>query len=183
MIPWLLLFLGCTAAIRLDKNVSDEMVANLGRFTHSQKFKVVCGPGLRSYVFNGYPKGITGSEVKTSINIGETFCSLVDQAEDMVQSGANDFPEIILNLKSINFAFSYEGTSLVIDKKRDLDAAYFLIRLDAESGAWSREYTFLSEKERFDEKYGGNSTKYTVVNSALEEIIFQLYKKLYKDFK
>ncbi len=182
MIPWLLLFLGCTAAIRLDKNVSDEMAANLGRFTHSQKFKVVCGPGLCRYVFNGYPKGITGSEVKTSINIGETFCALVDQAEDMVQSGPNDSPEIIINLKSINFAFSYEGTSLVIDKERDLDAAYFLIRLDAESGAWSREYTFLSEKERFDEEYGGNSTKYTVVNSALEEIIFQLYKKLYKDF-
>jgi len=182
MIPWLFLFLGCTSSIRLDKNVSDEMAVNLGRHDYSQKFKVVCSPSLSSYVFNGYPKGITGSEIKTSINIGETFCALLDQTGSMLQAETGDPPEIILNLKSINFAYSYEGNSILTDKGRDLDAAYFLIRLDAVSGAWSREYTFMSEKENFDEDLGGNSVKYAVVNSAIEEIIYQLYKKLYREF-
>ncbi len=182
MIPWLLLFLGCTSAIRLDKNVSDEMAANFGRYAYSQKFKIVCSSGLSSYVYNGYPKGLTGSEIKTSINVGETFCALLDQAEGMLNAGPDDTPEITLNLKSINFAYSYEGNSILTDKDRDLDAAYILLRLVAVSGAWSREYTFLSEKERFDEKGGDNSIKYAIVNSALEEIISQLYKKLYRDF-
>ena len=182
MIPWLLLFLGCTSAIRLDKNVSDEMAANLGRYAYSQKFKIVCSSGLSSYVYNGYPKGLTGSEIKTSINVGETFCALLDQAGGMLKAGPDDSPEITLNLKSINFAYSYEGNSILTDKDRDLDAAYILLRLVAVSGAWSREYTFLSEKERFDEKGGDNSVKYAIVNSALEEIISQLYKKLYRDF-
>jgi hypothetical protein len=137
---------------------------------------------LSSYVFNGYPKGLTGSEIKTSINIGETFCALLDQTGSMLPAGTDDPPEIILNLKRINFAYSYEGNSILTDKGRDLDAAYFLIRLEAVSGSWSREYTFMSEKENFDEDIGGNSVKYAVVNSALEEIIYQLYKKLYREF-
>jgi len=182
MIPWLLLFLGCTSAIRLDKSVSDEMAANFGRYAYSQKFKIVCSSGLSSYVYNGYPKGLTGSEIKTSINVGETFCALLDQTEGMLKAGPDDSPEITLNLKSINFTYSYEGNSILTDKDRDLDAAYILLRLVAVSGAWSREYTFLSEKERFDEKGGDNSIKYAIVNSALEEIISQLYKKLYRDF-
>lgn len=181
MIPWLLLFLGCTSAIRLDREVSDGMAADLGRFARHQKFKIVCSPGLSGYVFNGYPKGLTGSEVKTSINIGETFCALLAQAESMVPAGANAPPVVTLNLKSINFAFSYEGNSILVDKSRDLDAAYILIRLEAESGRWSREYTFLSEKERFDATDGGHTIKYGVVNSVLEEIISQLYKKLYQE--
>ena len=182
MIPWLLLFLGCTSSIRLDKNVSDEMASNFGRHAYRQKFRTVCSSGLRSYVYNGYPKGITGSELKTSINIGETFCALLKQTESMLLAGIDDPPEIILNLKSITFAYSYEGNSILTDKGRDLDAAYFLIRLVAVSGAWSREYTFLSEKERFDKKDGNNPVKYAVLNSAIEEIIYQLYKKLYRDF-
>ena len=182
MIPWLLLFLGCTSAIRLDKSVSDEMAANFGRYAYSQKFKIVCSSGLSSYVYNGYPKGLTGSEIKTSINVGETFCALLDQTEGMLKAGPDDSLEITLNLKSINFTYSYEGNSILTDKDRDLDAAYILLRLVAVSGAWSREYTFLSEKERFDEKGGDNSIKYAIVNSALEEIISQLYKKLYRDF-
>lgn len=182
MVFLLLLLLGCTSAIRLDKNVSDEMAMNLGRHDYRQKFSIVCSPGLSGYVFNGYPKGLTGSEIKTSINIGETFCALLDQTESMLQVGTDDPPEIILNLKRINFAYSYEGNSILTDKGRDLDAAYFLIRLDAVSGAWSREYTFMSEKEHFDEVGGENSVKYAVVNSAIEEIIYQLYKKLYREF-
>jgi hypothetical protein len=182
MIPWLLLFLGCTSAIRLDKNVSDEMARNFERQAHRQKFKVVCGPGLNSYVYNGYPRGLTGSEIKTSIDVGETFCALLDQTETLLQAGTGDYPEITLKLKRINFAYSYEGNSILTDKRRDLDAAYILIRMDAVSGAWSREYTFLSEKERFDEQGRDNVKKYAIVNSALEEIIFQLYKKLYRDF-
>ena len=182
MVPWLLLSLGCTSAIRLDKNASDEMAGNFERQAFSRKFKLVCGPGLNSYVYNGYPKGLTGSEIKTSIDVGETFCALLDQTEAMLQAGTGDSPEIILKLKSINFAYSYEGNSILTDKGRDLDAAYILIRLDAASGAWSREYTFLSEKERFDEQENSNSKKYAIVNSALEEIIYQLYKKLYRDF-
>jgi hypothetical protein len=182
MILWLFLLLGCTSAIRLDKAVSDGMAADLGRFARYQKFKIVCSPGLSGYVFNGYPKGLTGSEVKTSINIGETFCALLAQAEGMVPAGPDDPPVVILNLKSVNFAFSYEGNSIMVDKHRDLDAAYILIRLEAESGTWSREYTFLSEKERFDATKGEHSIKYGVVNSVLEEIISQLYKKLYQEF-
>lgn len=182
VILWLFVFLGCTSAIRLDKNASDEMAANFGQHAYRQQFKVVCSSGLRSYVYNGYPRGLTGSEIKTSINVGETFCALLDQAEGMLPAGPGDYPEIILNLKSINFAYSYEGNSILTDKGRDLDAAYILIRLVAVSGSWSREYTFLSEKERFDEKGNGNSIKYAVVNSALEEIIYQLYKKLYRDY-
>jgi hypothetical protein len=182
IIPLLLFFLGCTSAIRLDKNISDETVANIKRFALDQKFKVICSPGLSSYVFNGYPKGLTGSEIKTSINVGETFCALLEQAGESVQAGVDDPPDIMLNLKSISFAYSYEGNSILVDKQRDLDAVYILLRLVAESGAWSREYTFLSEKERFDAQDGGRSTKYAVVNSALEEIIYQLYKKLYKEF-
>lgn len=182
MILWLLVLLGCTSAIRLDKNVSDEMAENFGQHAYRQKFKIVCSSGLSSYVYNGYPRGLTGSEIKTSINVGETFCALLNQAEGMLHAGRGDYPEIILNLKNINFAYSYEGNSILTDKGRDLDAAYILIRLVAVSGAWSREYTFLSEKERFDEKGSGNSKKYSIVNSALEEIIYQLYKKLYRDF-
>jgi len=182
MIFWLLVLLGCTSSIRLDKNVSDEMALNLGRHDYRQKFKIVCSPGLSGYIFNGYPKGLTGSEIKTSINIGETFCALLEQTGSMLPAGIDDPPEIILNLKRINFAYSYEGNSILTDKGRDLDAAYFLIRLDAVSGAWSREYTFMSEKENFDEDAGVNSVKYGVVNSALEEIIYQLYKKLYREF-
>ena len=181
-IPWLFLFLGCTSSIRLDKKVSDEMALNLGQHDYRQKFKIVCSPGLNSYIFNGYPKGLTGSEIKTSINIGETFCALLAQTGSMLPAGIDDPPEIILNLKRINFAYSYEGNSILTDKGRDLDAAYFLIRLVAVSGAWSREYTFLSEKEHFDKKDGGPSVKYAVVNSAIEEIIYNLYKKLYREF-
>jgi len=182
MTAWLLLLLGCTSAIRLDKHVSDEMAVNFGRHAYSQKFKMVCSPELSSYVFNGYPKGLTGSEIETSINVGETFCALIEQTEGLLQSGNANPPEIYLNLENINFAFSYEGNSILTDKGRDLDAAYILIRLNAVSGAWSREYTFLSEKERFDEKGGGSSRKYDIVNEALEEIIYQLYKKLYREF-
>jgi hypothetical protein len=182
MICWMLLLLGCTSAIRLDKNVSDEMAVNFERHAFHQKFKLVCSPGLSSYVYNGYPKGLTGSEIKTSINVGETFCALLDQTAGMLQTEAVESPEIILNLERINFAYSYEGNSILTDKGRDLDAAYILIRLNAVSGAWSREYTFLSEKERFDETGDGNAKKYAIVNSALEEIIYQLYKKVYRDF-
>jgi len=182
MMAWLLLFPGCTSSIRLDKTVSDEMAVNVGRHAYRQKFKIVCSSGLRSYVYNGYPKGVTGSEIKTSINIGETFCALLDQTQRMLPPGTDDPPEITLNLKSINFAYSYEGNSILTDKGRDLDAAYFLIRLVAVSGAWSREYTFLSDKEHFDKKDGGPSVKYAVVNSAIEEIIYNLYKKLYREF-
>ena len=182
MIIWLVLLLGCTSAIRLDKNASDEMAANFGQHAFSRKFKLVCSPGLNSYVYKGYPKGITGSEIETSIDIGATFCALLDRSVDLLQAGAGDAPEILLNLNSINFAYSYEGNSLLPDKDRDLDAAYILIRLDAVSGTWSREYTFLSEKERFDETADINSKKYAIVNSVLEEVIYQLYKKLYRDF-
>lgn len=182
MTAWLFLLLSCTSAIRLDKHVSDEMNVNFGRQQVYQKFKLVCSPGLSSYVYNGYPKGLTGSEIKTSIDVGETFCALLDQTAGLLQAGAGGSPEIILNLKSINFAYSYEGNSILTDKDRDLDAAYILIRLNAVSGEWSREYTFLSEKERFDKTGNGSSKKYAVVNSALEEIIYQLYKKLYRDF-
>ena len=182
LIPWLLVFLGCTSSIRLDKNVSDEMAANFRQHAFDRKFKLVCSSGLSSYVYNGYPKGITGSELKTSINVGETFCALLDQTEAMLAAGSGKTPQITLNLTSINFAYSYEGNSILTDTERDLDAAYILLRLNAVSGAWSREYTFLSEKERFDEKGGGHRVKYSIVNSALEETIYQLYKKLYRDF-
>ena len=182
MILWLLAFLGCTSAIRLDQNVSHELASNINRHAYPHKFKMVCGHGLSSYVFNGYPKGLTGSEIETSINVGETFCALIEQTEGLLQAGKKDPPEITLNLQRINFAFSYEGNSILTDKGRDLDAAYILMRLNAVSGAWSREYTFLSEKERFDEKGGGSTRKYDIVNSALEEIIYHLYKKLYQDF-
>ena len=182
LISWLLLFLGCTSAIRLDKHASDEMAANFGALAFHRKFKLVCSSGLNSYVYSGYPRGITGSEIKTSIDVGETFCALLNQTENMLLSGTADLPEITLNLKSINFAYSYEGNSILTDKDRDLDAAYILIRLNAVSGGWSREYTFLSEKERFDKTGNGGSKKYAVVNSALEEIIYQLYQKLYRDF-
>ena len=182
MILCLLVISGCTSSIRLDQRASDEMTANFARHAYRQKCKLVCSSGLNGYVFNGYPKGITGSEIETSINVGETFCALVEQTNDLLQSGRSDPPEIVLNLNGISFAFSYEGNSILTDKGRDLDAAYILIRLNAVSGTWFREYTFLSEKERFDEKGGGGSRKYDIVNSALEEIIYQLYKKLHREF-
>ena len=178
----LALLLGCTSAIRLDKQVSVEMAANLERQALQRKFNLRCSPGLSGYVYNGYPKGLTGSEIKTSIDIGETFCALLEEIEGLFPAGIQDPPEINLDLNQINFAYSYEGNSILTDKRRDLDAAYILIRLAAVSGAWYREYTFLTEKERFDEKGGGNSKKYDIVNSALEEVILQLYRKLYRDF-
>lgn len=180
-ITWLVVLMGCTSAIRLDKQVSSEMAANMERQALQREFNLRCRPGLSGYVYNGYPKGLTGSEIKTSIDIGETFCALLDEIEGLFPAGIQDPPEIYLDLKQINFAYSYEGNSILTDKRRDLDAAYILIRLAAVSGAWSREYTFLTEKERFDEKGGGNSKKYAIVNSALEEVIYQLYKKLYRD--
>ena len=100
----------------------------------------------------------------------------------MVQAGKGEYDEIFLDLKSITFDYSYEGTAIYAEKGRDFDTVFILIKLVAESGAKTREYAFIAEKEKFDSAEEGNSTKYTVVNSALEEIIYQLYEKLYQDF-
>jgi len=182
LVPLLIIFAGCATTANLEKSASDEMTAHFEHQSYQQKFQLECSQGLRNYVYQGYPSGLTGSEVKSSINIGETFCALLDQAETMVQTGAGENTAMTLDLKSITFTYSYEGTSLWAEKGRDFDAVFILIKLVADSGPWFREYTFIAEKEHFDSKVARNSVKYAVVNSALESIIFQLYEKLYRDF-
>lgn len=182
IIPWLILLAGCTTAINLNRHASEGMTANFKQHSYQRKFQIVCGYGLRNYVYNGRPSGLTGSETTSSINIGETFCALLGQANAMVQPVTGESDEIILDLKSINFDYSYEGTAIWAEKGRDFDTAFILIKLVAESGSKTREYTFIVEKEKSDSTGESNSVKYTVVNSALEEIIYQLYEKLYMDF-
>ena len=182
IIPWLILLAGCTTAINLNKHASEGMTANFKQHPYQRKFQIVCGYGLRNYVYHGRPSGLTGSETTSNINIGETFCSLLGQADAMVQAGTGESDEIILDLKSINFDYSYEGTAIWAEKGRDFDTVFILIKLVAQSGSQTREYTFIAEKDKLDSTVEGNSVKYTVVNSALEEIIYQLYEKLYQDF-
>lgn len=182
LIPWLILLAGCTRTINLDKTGSDEMAANFKQHAYHLKFQVECSHALSNYVYQGYPSGLTGSEVKSSINIGETFCALLDQAEEMVPVVSGENKKISLDLKSITFTYSYKGMSLWAEDGRDFDVVFILIKLVVDSGSRSREYTFISEKEQLNSKVNSSSANYAIVNNALEDIIYQLYGKLYQDF-
>jgi len=80
------------------------------------------------------------------------------------------------------FTYSYRGTSLWAEEGRDFDAIFILIELVVDSGSKTHEYTLITEKEHYESPVQDQSVKYAIVNSALEDILFQLYEKVYKDF-
>ena len=122
------------------------------------------------------------TQFKTTINIGETFCALLDQAGAMAQGASSGQADFQLDIKGITFTYSYRGTSLLVEEGRDFDAVFILIKLLVESGSRTREYSFITEQERYDSGVQGSPVKYGIVNSALEDIIYQLYEKVYQDF-
>lgn len=177
-----MLSMGCTAAIDLDERISETMARHFSRNAFHRNFRVACSPGLRSYVYQGYPKGLTGSEVTATIPLGETFCALIDQVESALEDQAANPVEIVLALERISFTYSYKGTALWAEEGRDFDAAYLLVGLNAVSASRFREYILMSEKERFESADMEDPRKYAVVNSVLEDVIMQLYSKIYRDF-
>ena len=176
------LFLGCTAAIKLDDRLSEEMGRHFSQKASQRNFQVECGAGLKTYVYKGRPKGVTGSEVEATIPVGATFCALVDQVETAIKDRSGKSITVVLELERISFAYSFKGNALWAEEGRDFDAAYILIGLNAVAGARSREYTIMSQKERFDSTEGEDPRKYAVVNAVLEDVIMELYSKIYRDF-
>ena len=62
IIPWLIFLAGCTTAINLNKHASEGIAAKLKQQPYQRKFQITCSYGLRNYVYNGRPSGLTGSE-------------------------------------------------------------------------------------------------------------------------